>query len=627
MKVWNSMQRMASLSLCGCSLLLSCMMGGSAEQGNARVSGVLDGGPGGDTVLNVRLVAEGFNPFDGTGGIVCSTKTDNEGTYAFEKVPFGSYYLYAYDEGRGYVLLDGPYAFADEESRLSGATLRKASVVTVADGGTTGESSAGFYIKGTSAPEAVKVDASDLVRLNSVPAGTHDVMKHDPLSEQASFYTRNLEIFPDDSIMIGEDNRPPRIHTVSPQLPETVYVATACSLQMHASDPDSDDVTYTLLTSLDSGTMDMTSGVFSWTPTSSDGPRSRIMVKVADPYGAYSVFRWDCTVINRTQAPAPEAPDGESEWMAESTAVYTAQGIDCSASAASCRFSWGDGDTSVFSAAFSVGHAWPYPGTYEVRVQVRCDDYAQPSAWSAPLVVTVRKSRVTPVPFFPDDIDTVYGYDTVVIIAGERIIDTLYDTVSVNALPLSCASSPLYRLYRNGEALGGWTSETGFRYLPDGAGTDEFRVEAWCDTANALPSDKSEPYAVVVIPVLPSPEFVGDSLYDQESPDTLRFRITSAITINGVSVLHRVRVYNRAFAVTSDSTTRVAAMSVADTCTDAESCTDSATLYFNTYSPWFRGGNVSLVLLRPTDVYMVYLQAQFAGRVAPDEAVVWISPK
>lgn len=44
------------------------------------------------------------------------------------------------------------------------------------------------------------------------------------------------------------------------------------------------------------------------------------------------------------------------------------------------RFSWGDADTSHWSAGLSASHSWSRPGTYEIRVHMRCqaDNYGSP---------------------------------------------------------------------------------------------------------------------------------------------------------------------------------------------------------------------------------------------------------
>ncbi|MBN1575857.1 MAG: hypothetical protein JW913_04850 [Chitinispirillaceae bacterium] len=534
MNIRTSIHRIVLVTMCSYSIMLNCMTGGSAEQGNARISGALNGGEGSDSVLYVQLVAEGFNPFDNGSGIVCSTTTDSAGNYEFIGVPSGAYYLYAFDGGHACALLDGPYTVAGDESDLFATTLRKTSVVTIIDSGPTGDSSARFYIKGTSAANALGGAIANLVKLIGVPAGLHDVMKHDSLLKQTLVYTRNLEIIPGDSITISQGNRPPRIDDVSVQLPETVYVDTAYSLLIHASDPDSDRVVYSVITALQSCAIDSMSGAFSWTPAPSEAWLSGILIQVADPYGAYSVFKWN---------------------------------------------------------------------------------------------LTVGGSRVTPLPSLTNVADTIYGYDTILIESGERILETIYDTITIEVIPLSCDSAPLYRFFFNGETITGWTSETEIRYVPDSAGTYEFRVEAWCDTAAALPSDKSEPYTVIVIPALTPPEITGDTLYDVGATATLMFQITSATAIYGVPVLHRIRIYNRSLAGTYDSTSSIGIMSITDTCADTDSCTDTATLYFDTFTSWLAGKTLSITLFRPAEVYTLYIQARTVGGKMSDETAVSSYPR
>jgi hypothetical protein len=297
MSVRNSIHYGAAFSICVFSLMLSCTMGGSAEQGNARISGALDGGSGAGPAIVVQLVAEGFNPFNASSGSVYSTKTDSAGKFEFEGVSFGQYYLYAFDEQLAYTLLEGPYIIAgrDELDPLN-ATLRKASVVTIIDSGSSDETPVYFFIKGASVAKAVRVDTLNLVKLFGVPPGILNVMKYDSSSKQASVYTRNLEILPEDSITISQHNRPPRILNASTQLPAIVYVDSVYSMVIHASDPDSNRVMYSILTPLQSYAIDRLSGAFTWTPKLSEIQLSTILIKTADADGAYSVFKWNVTV-------------------------------------------------------------------------------------------------------------------------------------------------------------------------------------------------------------------------------------------------------------------------------------------------------------------------------------------
>lgn len=531
----TNMHRIMSITMCIGFLMLSCMMGGSAEQGNARISGSLSSGSMSDSALNVFLVEEDFNPYDAGSGIVCSTKTDNAGKYKFENVPFGSYYLYAFDDEHGFVLLDGPYTISENESDLFGTILRRASVVTIIDSGSSDDTPARFFIKGTTVEKTLNSATPDLMKLTGVPAGVHDVMKHDLQSEQPQFFTRDIEILPGDSIMISQDNRPPRVIDASLQLPESVYVDTAYSLRIDATDPDSDEVIYSLITPLLTGTIDSTTGTLSWTPQPSESALSGIMIKVTDPHGAYSVFTWNLTVSG---------------------------------------------------------------------------------------------SRVTPAPSLVNVMETIYGYDTIRIENGQQITDTLYDTIPLNIRPISCSSIALYRFSCNSEVLTDWVSETSLHFVPDSAGTYEFRVEGWCDSANALPSGLSEPYTITVLPDLPPPEITGDTLYDPTAPDTpLMFQITNAPTPDGVPVLHRIKIYNRSLAGDYDSTSAIGTLLISETCADTESCTDTATLYFDTYTPWLSGKTISITLARPSDIYTLYVQAKISERDISNESIVTISPR
>ena len=505
------------------------MMGGSAEQGNARISGALQSDQDVDPVLEVRLVGEKFNPSDNQSAVVCSTRTDSSGMFAFENVPYGSYYLYAFDGENSYVLLDGPFTIAEDEQRLYGMMLDEASVVTIHDSSAIGNASAFYYIKGMSSG-CNGSDTSDQIKLIGVPAGVHDVMKQAQESEEPVLYAGKIEILPGDSITISRNNRPPRMDELSLLLPETVYVDTSYMFAINATDPDSDSVFYQLSNAPQSCAIDSVTGAVSWTPALVDAGFYRIVIEVSDANGANSIAKWNVSV----KTPAP----------------------------------------SLLNVA-----------------------------------------------------DTFFGYDTTRIVQGERIADTIYHAVFIEAVPLSCISTPFYRFFNNGEAITGWTKESGTRYTPDSAGTYEFSVEAWCDTINGSVSEKSEPYTVTILYDLPPPVITGDTLYDPGSPDTLRFQITSPTVINGVPVSYRVRLYNRLLAGDYDSTSQIASIQMAGYCADT-TCTDTAVaLYFNSYTTWLYGKTLSVSLIRPQEVYSLFIQARIDDRKVSDETVVSIHPR
>jgi hypothetical protein len=441
-----------AFSICIISLMLSCTTGGSAEQGNARIFGALSGAGGADHAIDVQLVPETFNPFKDLSSAVYSTKTDSAGNYEFEKVPYGSYYLYAFDGKHAFTLLYGPYVIEGEDnSNRLNATLTKASIISIIDSNSTNDTFAHFYIKGTSLVTAIRVDSLHLVKLIGAPSGVHDVMKDDFSSQHTSFFTRNLEILPDDSITVSQNNRPPRILGASPQLPESVYVDAAYSFAIHASDPDSDSVVYSLVTALQSGAINRESGAMSWTPKQSEIQLSSILIKAADSHGAYSVFTWNLSIKSKALAPTPvpvfmKAIDTVHGY--DSTYIEPKYGVlihDTIYDNISINIEPLACDSIPVYRFYQNGEAltdWTYEttlnitpnafGTYEFRAVAWCDTSANsPSEKSKPFIVVVNQALRPP---------TISGY------TNRTSPDSIEVTLKITSDAPTDGSLVLYRL-------------------------------------------------------------------------------------------------------------------------------------------------------------------------------------
>ncbi len=575
--------------------MLSCGMGGSAEQGNARISGAFSGGPEAQASINVRLVQDTYNPVDSTCGSVYATKTDSLGNFEFSGVRRGLYYLYAFDSTLSNTFLDGPYRIDDVWSP-GRDSLRRASTVTLADVDSARDSLFSYYIKGTSEVKSVKDSLSHGVKIIGVPAGIHDVMRYSQ-SGTASFFTEKIQILPGDSISINYRNRPPRMSAV--QLPSVVFVDSNFTATLTGIDPDSDSVFIQLATGLQAYYLDAASGFFTWTPKAADIPVRAVQFKLSDRRGAFSTFRWDVRIRHNGAAPAPEPPSGPAVCFAESTAVFSVPppATACISSPTQYRFAWGTGDTSAWSQAASANLRWTVPGTYPVSVQRQCDDYLLASPWSAPLSVTVDKSRMTAAPVIKR------GYTSM----------TTEDTLNIAVAPIACASLPLYRFFVNDKPVTDWQKDTSFLFIPDVEGLYFIRSAAWCDTAREKPSDVSQPCSVYAKTLsLPAPALSGDTTFAAIDNFPVSIAIMGDSMESGMPVLHRCNIFNKY--ISTDTTKLFAAfLIVRDTCTASPECRDTISVYFNDTTRWFRGYSFELLLYKPSGYYTLSMQASVKG--------------
>jgi hypothetical protein len=582
------------------SLSCTTTTGGSAEQGNARVMGAVAGSP----YVDVRLVTEDFNPFNPKSGAVIAGQTDCLGHYSFDSVPYGNYYLYAFDHGRREALLAGPVAVVDTETNFGTDSLRGAAVVEVVENDPAGGAAARYYIKGVSEATAIREQLSRLVKITGVPSGVRDVMRCESAAVSTAgptLYAASVEILPDDSITVSFHNRPPRITSVAPIPPATVLVDTVYSFKIIATDPDSNAVTYAMIASvpLADYSFDAAAGILSWTPRKDDGPAALLRFTASDDAGAASFFKWDVAIREASSIPPPEAPGGSTACTVGTAMTYTVGSKAACSSNSYYRFSWGDGDTSKWIQAASDVHTWRAPGAYQVRQQIRCDDVASPSPWGSALAVTVvsREVPATETPSIAGSLDTV----------------TLPAPVTIRVFRLSCSQKPLYRYYLDGEIIREWTPDTSFEFTSGAAGTYVFYVQAWCDTPNAAPSAKSKPYtAYVRESALPAPALSGDTAYTTAPTVSLSFKFTSDTVVNGTRVMHRFSMYNKASAGGS-TVTNLGYIIMKDTCTAGPKCIDTIQISNGDTTRWLYGGNFSLVLLKPSLTFFLSVQSWAEG--------------
>jgi len=115
-----------------------------------------------------------------------------------------------------------------------------------------------------------------------------------------------------------------------------------------------------------------------------------------------------CACNEGAQPAPPGVPEGPTWAVVADTSRLLAVATDARAEPVSCRFDWGDGDTSAWSTYVPSGtpvvmsHVWKLPGNLAVRAQAR-NSAEQCSDWSAAHAV-----RVLPLPGYPHlNVDTV----------------------------------------------------------------------------------------------------------------------------------------------------------------------------------------------------------------------------
>lgn len=626
MKIQSKWYVLIAALLCNILLVLSCSMGGTAEQGNAKISGIVYG-ISEDSVVNVHLVAQGYNPFSDDSVMRYTTMTDHFGNYDFDSIKPGAYYLYAFSADDKQVLLDGPFTVPVNGNEKLCGSLAAASVISIIDSDVLHDSSSAYFIEGTSKSLLKKDTLAYRIILHGVPSGIHDVMKYsvaDSAAVEAQLYSEDVTILPGDSLAVSRSNRPPRIINGSWNLPSTVYFDSMYTLSIKAFDPDSDIIMYNILPELHNSVVDTINGTLSWTPAQHELPITGIVVKATDLHGAFTLFKWDFEVKGTGAAPKPPAPSGVTSISVDSMGTFTSEKCECIDAPARYRYSWGDSDTSVWSETSSVSHIWQLPGTYSVRVQRACVDFPEFSPWSDALIVSVNKDRVTQTPKLLITSETVTLHDTlhdvmfdpktntIVSSPGNYIVN---DTILLSVQKQSCNATILYNYYVNDTSFTGWTMQQEVTYRPQNDGIHVFRVMSWCDSVRTQQSGLSDPCTVVVKPEkLVKPQINGMTSLKSGQPLYLKLTVSGDSVFNGVPVYYRYTLFSKGF---NFSDTITMGQMIISPCNTGSSCQD--TVVFKSAnlsvceSGLYKGQSLMLSLVQPqisTYSYEFSIQSQ-----------------
>lgn len=125
---------------------------------------------------------------------------------------------------------------------------------------------------------------------SSSQSGTHNITFRVTDNGSSPLYAEEVATF-----TIADVNRPPVLAAIGPQ---EVTVGETLTFTASATDPDGDDLTFTLEGDVPAGAAITTAGVFTWTPTAEQGGRAYpILVQVADD-GSPSFIDSETVVVN-----------------------------------------------------------------------------------------------------------------------------------------------------------------------------------------------------------------------------------------------------------------------------------------------------------------------------------------
>jgi outer membrane protein assembly factor BamB len=185
-----------------------------------------------------------------------------------------------------------------------------------------------------------------------------------------------------------------------PTGPSTVAKDSTASFSSSAIDPDDDSVAIRF----DWGNGDtsawggrLRSGSIGKASCAYPRPGSfQVRAQARDVNEAPSVWSDPLSVTIRN--PHPSTPFGPHEGGLRETLGFFSTVSDSGGDSVSIRFSWGDGDTSAWSARVRTGdtvrmnHAWRDVGSFPVMAQAE-DEEGLTSSWSSPRTVTITRLK------------------------------------------------------------------------------------------------------------------------------------------------------------------------------------------------------------------------------------------
>lgn len=584
---------------CILCFLFTCLMGGSAEQGNARISGCVVNSDGQNEVpafTELYLVPYDYNPFDTGSAVVFYTQTDELGNYQFDRIPSGTYYLYARNYQQTLSLLKGPIQLDLDHFLFRTDTLKKSASVTVKLSDKFTNTNTGFYIKGTT--DKFMVSDTEHVSISNAPSGVHDVMAYAPeIAQTPVIYTEKLTIIPADTILVSYRNRPPQFITSHSDLPAQLLYDTMFFGSLKFFDPDSDAIRISVISPPENFKIDSVSGDFNWLPSRTNPRASSIKFVISDEAGASSNLWWTPELVSVDSTPEINPPFGPQFGIVDSSYTFKADSIFCSTSPLLFRFSWGDGDTSEWSTAPVSEHIWRNAGFFSIQVQVNCTDFNFSSKWSAPLNIEITNMERTAKP------EMNYSGDTISIF--------LYDSVNVTVNASPCQSITYYSFFLTDSAYQGWSESPQFTFYPPSAGLYQLRVSAWCDTATLLPSELSDPLIIQVheSDTLSPPLLQGDTTYIINTDTALLSFNIQGDTCFTDSQHYQFSICNNGHELTTDSIIFNYSKNREQFATELISTTECDT------TVWYSCDKIDIQIFKPSGVFLIGIRTKCSNSV------------
>ncbi len=185
----------------------------------------------------------------------------------------------------------------------------------------------------------------------------------------------------------------------------------------------------------------------------------------------------------------PAAPTGAATIQVGQSSPYSTSGaVSNYGDDLEYRFDWGGSQYSSWNTLTSRSHSWAAEGTYEVKVQARCDDHPTvESEWSTATTITITAAPV----------ETISTPDAPAGPTTGETDETLAYTAS--GAVSSFGHLVEYRFDFDDGPISGWLSAlTGLSHDWSTAGSYEVKVQARCRTHTAIESAWSAATTVVI---------------------------------------------------------------------------------------------------------------------------------
>ena len=416
--------------------------GGSSEQGNSfHITGQVTTTEGTRT-CQLALVPGDFNPITDNDDKIIYTESDCDGNYFFEDIQTGEYYLNAREPESDQRLLRGPITVQEQNIPLGTDTVLPTSYIIADIAPDSPDTIIGFYIKGTT-QFVSNVNNHHTLAIPAVPSGTVDIVSvvktADSPQPVARPYLDNVVVNAADTIGVTYNNRPPVITAMPSQFISNDKNGNAFSDTIHATDPENDPLSYTIVNGPEGLSINESNGAISWQVPLNNATVETfaITVKVADDNGAFTTGTLN--IISEpaeTVTPTPVFAYGDSMlYTNDPVGSYHLEEIFCSEQPTRYRFEFGNSfrilDTSDWSSIDSITFKWD-PESYKnsVRAQAYCSDYSSPSEWTSNFYVWIDTPEVVSHPLIEGSnicvVNTIYSY---LPISVECIDDSTYFTI------------------------------------------------------------------------------------------------------------------------------------------------------------------------------------------------------